>query len=69
MIQQGIQQTKQQTLLDQLQTKFGQLPSEISQCVLAIDQIEELDQLLRKILTASSLDEMELNDHRDTSEA
>jgi hypothetical protein len=60
-IQQGIQQAKQQTLLDLLQTKFGQLPAEIPQRVLSMEQIEELDQLLRQIITANSLDEMGLN--------
>ena len=60
-IQQGIQQAKQQTLLDQLQTKFGQLPAEIPQRVFSMEQIEELNQLLRQVITANSLDDMGLN--------
>jgi hypothetical protein len=64
-IQQGIQQAKRDVLLTLLQTKFGQLPSDISQQVLAIDRIEEVDQLLRQILTATSLEEMGLNHHRN----
>ncbi len=61
VLQRGMRQAKQQTLLDLLQTKFGQLPAEIPQRVIAMEQIEELDQLLRQIITANSLDEMGLN--------
>ncbi len=61
VLQRGMRQAKQQTLLDQLQTKFGQLPAEIPQRVIAMEQIEELDQLLRHVITANSLDEMGLN--------
>ena len=62
-----IRQTKQETLLDLLQTKFGQLPTDISQHVSAIEQIEELDGLLRKIITANSLEDMGLNNHHNDS--
>ena len=59
-----ILQGKKEALVDQLRTKFGQLPPEIPQQVSAIDQIEEVDGLLREIITANSLEEMGLNNHR-----
>jgi hypothetical protein len=56
---------KQETLLDQSQIKFSQLPSEIPQRVFAIDRIEEVDGFLQKIITANSLEEMGLNNHHN----
>ena len=60
-----ILQGKKEALVDQLRIKFGQLPPEIPQQVSAIDQIAEVDGLLREIITANSLEDMGLNNHHN----
>ncbi|MBI1926131.1 hypothetical protein HYR99_18000 [Candidatus Poribacteria bacterium] len=57
--QQTHRQTQQQILIKQMETKFGALPTQISQTVQAIEAEGKLSALLTQILTASSLAEME----------
>ena len=49
------------TLLDLSQEKFGEVPSTVAQQVEAISSKEELEQLLRKLIHASSFAEMRLD--------
>lgn len=56
----GILEGKKETLLDQLRQKFGELPEAVEARVRAIETLNELDGMLRQILTANSLTEMGL---------
>ncbi len=58
--EEGLVAGKRQTLLQQLATKFGSLPEEITSRVQAVDSLEELDGYLDRVLTAKSLEEMRL---------
>jgi uncharacterized membrane protein (UPF0136 family) len=49
-----------QTLLRQLALRFGPLPDEVKQRVLAIGSVEVLSQMAEQILVARSLEEMGL---------
>ncbi|MFQ6043245.1 MAG: DUF4351 domain-containing protein [Candidatus Poribacteria bacterium] len=61
LIEQGRQQGKQSTLLNQLNAKFGALPEPVVQEIRAITSEQELDRLSLRVLTANSIDEMGLN--------
>jgi flagellar biosynthesis/type III secretory pathway protein FliH len=56
----GILEGKKETLLDQLRQKFGELPEAVEARVRAIETLNELDGMLRQILTANSFTEMGL---------
>jgi hypothetical protein len=49
---------KRETLLNLLTAKFGPLPEVIANRVEARDSAAELDTLLERVLTATSLDDM-----------
>ena len=65
-IQQGLQQgheegaieAKQETLLEQMQLKFGALPHPIIERVQSIQEIEPLNAFLRRVITTTRLEEM-----------
>ncbi|MBI1926132.1 hypothetical protein HYR99_18005 [Candidatus Poribacteria bacterium] len=57
--QQTQQRERQQILTEQMEIKFGTLPTQISQAIQAIEDAEKLRTLLHRIPTASSLAEME----------
>ena len=60
-LQQGMQQGMQQILLQQLETKFGELPQAAVDEIKAIQSQEELTVLARKVLTANSLADLGLD--------
>jgi hypothetical protein len=51
---------RQQTLLRQLTQRFGDVPHEVVKAVEATQDVERLDAWLDRILTATTLDEMQL---------
>ena len=51
-------QAKQEVLMMQLQTKFGTLPSNTVQRIQSISEIDQLDFLLNRFVTANSLEEI-----------
>jgi hypothetical protein len=48
-------------LLDQMSQRFGSVPARVRQRVEAIDSMDTLAQISRKILTVSSLDDLQLS--------
>ena len=54
----GESKGKRETLLRQLRRKFGALPPEVEQRIQALTDIPRLDDLLDRILTAGSIEEM-----------
>lgn len=52
--------TKRETLLKLLAKKFGPLPEETAAKVNAVESFHEIDAYLERVITASSLEEMEL---------
>ena len=58
--QKGLITGKRETLLRQLSARFGTVTDASRTRVEAIDSLEELDTLLDRVLTATSLDEMKL---------
>jgi predicted transposase YdaD len=59
-LEKGREDGKRETLLRQLSAKFGRLSVAARTRVEAIDSVDELDALLERILTATSLDDMKL---------
>jgi len=57
----GLIQGRRDTLLEQLQEKFGSVPETTVQHVQAISSIEELRRLLRQLIHANSIAEIELD--------
>jgi len=57
--QQTQQRERQQILTEQMEIKFGALPTQVSQAIQSIEDAEKLRTLLHRIPTASSLAEME----------
>ena len=53
---------RRKTLLDQMQTKFGELPIETETKVRSISDDTQLTALLRRVLTADTLADMELEE-------
>ncbi|MCH8295830.1 hypothetical protein IH992_32530 [Candidatus Poribacteria bacterium] len=53
-------QTKQEVLIMLLQTKFGQLPSNIVQRIQNVQGVNQLNVLLARVITANSLEDMEI---------
>ena len=53
-------EAKCDTLLNLLTKKFGPLPEDVIRRVGAIDSLEDADACIERVLTASSLGEMEL---------
>ena len=57
----GLIEGKRRTLLRQLAKKFGALSEEVTARVRALESVDELDVYLDRVLTATSLEEMELD--------
>lgn len=57
-LHQGIIQTKQEDVLRLLRAKFGTLPLTVVEKIEALRDVNRLDTLLEKVLTASSIEEM-----------
>ncbi len=53
-------ETRQQTLIRLLRRRFDDLPSEVTKAINATTAIEQLDEWLDQVLTARSLDEMDI---------
>ena len=60
-VAEGVLASKRETLLAQLDEKFGTVPETTSQRVQSIESKEELDQLLRKLIHANSIAEIGLD--------
>ena len=56
----GLIEGKRETLLRQLAKKFGSLSEEVTAQIRALESVDELDRCLDRVLTATSLEEMEL---------
>jgi hypothetical protein len=59
-IEQGIARGKQDTLLRQMNLKFGPLPAALREQVESVTDTQVLDYLTDRILSANTLDEMQL---------
>ena len=57
----GLVEGKRETLLRQLTKKFGSLSEEVTTRVRSLESVDELDVYLDRVLTATSLEEMELD--------
>ena len=58
MKEEGRVEGKRDVLLRQLAAKFGPLPAETTAHLRALDSVEELDRLLGRLLTASTLEDL-----------
>ncbi|GMR24277.1 MAG: hypothetical protein BMS9Abin37_2799 [Acidobacteriota bacterium] len=58
--EEGLLTGKRETLLRLFSAKFGTVSEATTARVEAIDSVEELDALLERVLTASSLEDMKL---------
>ena len=58
--EEGLLEGKRSTLLQQMTTKFGPVSPEVRSGIEALESVEKLDGLLRRVLTASSLEDMGL---------
>ncbi len=56
----GRREGKRETLLRQLTKKFGSLSEDVTTRVRSLESVDELDAYLDRVLTATSLEEMEL---------
>lgn len=54
----GLVEGKRDVLLRQLAAKFGPLPTETTTHLRALDSADELDRLLDRLLTASTLEDL-----------
>ena len=61
-LQSGLMEGKRQTLLTLMHEKFGPLPETLKERVGALESLVELDVYLKRILTASSLEELGLEE-------
>ena len=59
--EEGLIEGKRETLLRLLAKKFGSLSEEVTAHVRALQSVDEIDVSLDRVLTATSLDEMELD--------
>ncbi len=59
-LEKGLVEGKREALLRLLANKFGQLSEEVTAQVRALESAEELDVYLDRVLTASTLGEMQL---------
>ena len=59
--EEGLLEGKRQTLLTLMERKFGPLPATVTAHVQSIESAEVFDRLLEQILTASTLEEMQLD--------
>jgi len=60
--QQGLIEAKQETLIEQMQLKFGMLPQPMIQNIQSIQEIDQLNTFLRRVITTSRLEEMGIKD-------
>jgi hypothetical protein len=56
----GVIGAKQETLIDQMQLKFGVLPQAIVERVQSITEVDQLQTFLRRVITTDRLEEMGL---------
>lgn len=61
LLREGEEKGKRETLLTLLDEKFGPLPETLKARVEALESLDELDGYLKKILTASSLEDLGLD--------
>ena len=59
-LQKGFHRGKEETLIRQLQFKFGAIPEETTERIRAIDQEDLLDRCLERVLVAGTLEEVGL---------
>ena len=57
----GLIEGKREALLRQLAKKFGSLSEDVTAHVRALESVDEIDVYLDRVLTATSLEEMELD--------
>ncbi len=57
----GEMRGKREALLSQLRVRFGRLPADVVRTIAAIDSARRLNALLRRVVTAPSLDQMGLS--------
>ena len=60
--QQGLIEAKQETLIEQMQLKFGMLPHPMIQNIQSIQELDRLNTFLRRVITTSRLEEMGIED-------
>ena len=60
--QQGLIEAKQETLIEQMQLKFGILPEPMIQNIQSIQELDRLNTFLRRVITTSRLEEMGIED-------
>jgi len=60
-LEEGREKGKRETLLRLLAKKFGSLSEDVTAHVRALQSADEIDRYLDRVLTATSLEEMELD--------
>jgi len=56
--------TRQQTLVRQLRRRFGDVPAEVVNTVQATSDVDQLDDWLDRLVTADTLDELEIREEK-----
>lgn len=56
-------ETRQQTLIRQLRRRFGKLPARVTRAIDATTATEQLDEWLDRLVTANTLDELDIRIH------
>ncbi len=54
-------ETRQQTLIRQLRRRFGKVPAKVTRAINATTATEQLDEWLDQVLTATSLEKMDIH--------
>ena len=57
---QGIQQDAQESVIDNLEARFGKVPSGLAQRISKVDDLEKLRELRRKAATVGSVKEFKI---------
>ncbi|RME04645.1 MAG: hypothetical protein D6805_02270 [Planctomycetota bacterium] len=60
-LQQGTVKSKQEDVLEALDVRFGHVPDELVQRIRSIEDLSQLQRLLRQAILASSLEEFQQN--------
>ena len=63
--EQGETRAKQEIVLKLLNIRFENIPDDFSQKVTSIHSILNLDLLIEKVLTAATIEEIDLHNHTD----
>ncbi|HSF14475.1 MAG TPA: hypothetical protein VLK65_02855, partial [Vicinamibacteria bacterium] len=58
--EEGLREGKRKTLVQKLRAKFGALPLKTVSRIEGLESVDELDRYLERVLTAGSLEEMEI---------